>query len=92
MEGRGLTCLVGVRLARALKLVVSVMSMVCGSRPVWVYWPPQACDCRGLARREEKGGYRHGTWVRLGSSHEGPQGRGVGLVSPAVGQWSGTQG
>lgn len=38
MEGRGLTCLVGVRLARALKLVVSVMSMVCGSRPVWVYW------------------------------------------------------
>lgn len=32
----GLTCLVGVRLARALRLVVSVMSMVC--RPVWVYW------------------------------------------------------
>lgn len=41
MERRGrlgLTCLVGVRLARALKLVVSVMSMVCGSSPVWVYW------------------------------------------------------
>lgn len=36
--GLGLTCLVGVRLARALRLVVSVMSMVCGSRPVWVYW------------------------------------------------------
>ena len=34
----GLTCLVGVRLARALRLPVSAMSMVCGSRPVWVYW------------------------------------------------------
>jgi hypothetical protein len=32
------TCLVGVRLASALRLVVSVISMVCGSRPVCVYW------------------------------------------------------
>lgn len=31
------TCLVGVRLARVLRLV-SVINMVCGSRLVCVYW------------------------------------------------------
>lgn len=36
--GLGFICLVGVRLVRAFRLVVSVMSMVCGSRFVWVYW------------------------------------------------------
>lgn len=34
---QGLTCLVGVRLARVLRLV-SVINMVCGSRLVCVYW------------------------------------------------------
>lgn len=32
------TCLVGVRLVRALRLAVSVITMVCGRRPVCVYW------------------------------------------------------
>lgn len=31
-------CLVGVRLVRALRLAVSVITMVCGRRPVCVYW------------------------------------------------------
>lgn len=35
---KAVTCLVGVRLVRALRLAVSVITMVCGKRPVCVYW------------------------------------------------------
>ena len=88
--GPGLTCLAGVRLARALRLAVSAMSMVCGSRPVCAYWAAS-----GLWLYRAGGGERAGADMAPGPSWAPPMsglGQGREPGEPPRGQWSATQG